>query len=78
MICIFLVVQFREDSTTTSAKKKFGFCQGGYAPPHPPIWACWGRPRGGYHPWGIVHPFWDEKIIVQFFPKPPLLLYPPI
>ena len=22
------------------------------APPDPPVWACWGRPRGGYHPCG--------------------------
>ena len=33
-------------------QKKIRILPGGLRPPDPPIWACWGRPRGGYHPWG--------------------------
>ena len=41
-----------EAITTTPWEKFYEFSRGGYAHPDPPIWACWGRPRGGYHPWG--------------------------
>ena len=45
----FMPTRVRSADTERSAWVVF---PGGSAPPDPPIWACWGRPRGGYHPWG--------------------------
>ena len=58
---------------------------GGLRPPDLPIWACWGRPRGGYHPWGYCFmilvavswffkflkkiKFWKNNKIVNFEKK---------
>ena len=48
--------------TTTSAKKKFGFCWGGYAPLDPPSGPAGAGRAGVITRGGMVDPFWDEKI----------------
>ena len=50
--------------------KKTSDFAGGLRPPDLPIWACWGRPRGDYHPWGYGGSLLDEKEKNSFFPKP--------
>ena len=42
----------------------------GLRPPGPPIWACWGRPRGGTDdPFGLIFQFLKKKIKNIFFYK---------
>ena len=40
---------------------------GGLPPPGPPIWACWGRPRGGYRPWGYYGSLLERRNIFLIF-----------
>ena len=44
--------------------------RGGSAPLDPPIWACWGRPRGGTDdPFWLIFQIFEKKLFSKMFEK---------